>query len=71
MKKPFKAAPGVATVNGMAVPETGVVMLTETEALYDLAHGRISANPPMAGDVVAAEQDPPAPVRRGRRGQAK
>jgi hypothetical protein len=74
MKKPFKAAPGVATVNGAAVPSSGVVMLTEAEARYDLAHGRISpeaADPsPSAAEVLAAEQDPPAPRRR-RRGQPK
>lgn len=70
MKKPFKAAPGVVSVNGAAVPETGVVMLTDAEALYDLAHGNITPEAPKSPAITEVGRDPPAP-RRGRRGQPK
>lgn len=46
MKKLYRAAPGVATVNGSDVPETGLIRLTEAEALFDLAHGRIVLEAP-------------------------
>ncbi len=57
-KKSFRAAPGVAAVNGEAVPADGVVWLTDIEALYDLAHGNIAA---------IAGREAPKPRRRPRK----
>ena len=45
MKKAFVAAPGVRSVNGSDVPANRVIMLTDVEALYDLAQGRILPAP--------------------------
>lgn len=56
MKKAYKAAPGVRVVNGEAVPKNRIVMLTEAEALYQIAHGNV---------------DPPGPKPTARRGAAK
>lgn len=53
-KNIYRAAPGVDEVNGQPVPVSGRVSLTETEALYDLAHGRIAEEP-----VVARRQRKP------------
>lgn len=40
--KRYRVADGVAWVNGRTVPENRIVSLTEAEALFDLAHGRIT-----------------------------
>ncbi len=62
LKKAYQAAPGVASVNGGAVPDDGVLHLTEGEALYDLAHGNIVEI--SAADPAQVEVDPPSPRRR-------
>lgn len=61
MKNAYQAAPGVATVNGEAVPEDRVVQLTPAEAMYDLAHGNIT--PVSATDIVIADPVLPRPAR--------
>jgi hypothetical protein len=62
LKKAYQAASGVRSVNGEAVPDDGVVHLTQTEALYDLAHGNVVEIPSV--DPVLVETDPPSPRRR-------
>lgn len=44
----YRAAEGVAWVNGAPVPASGAVLLTEQEALYDLGLGRIERAEPAA-----------------------
>lgn len=51
----YRVAPGVAEINGKKVPTSRKVTLTEAEALYDLAHGRIEV------------EAPAKPARRSRR----
>lgn len=41
MKKLYQVAPGVTEINGAPVPSNRRVSLTDAEALYDLAHGRL------------------------------
>lgn len=45
MHQLYLAAPGVAEINGAPVPANRRVRLTEAEALYDLAHGRLALLP--------------------------
>ncbi|MCR6672199.1 hypothetical protein [Devosia ginsengisoli] len=45
MKKLYLVAPGVTTINGAPVPGNRRMSLTEAEARYDLAHGRLSLAP--------------------------
>ncbi|GAA5542425.1 hypothetical protein [Brucella sp. NBRC 113783] len=40
-KNIYRVRPGVVWINGARVPSSGRVSLTETEARYDLDHGRI------------------------------
>lgn len=56
-KKTYRVRPGVEWVNGTRVPESRKVSLTDTEARFDLDHGRIEilsvkprANPDPKGD---------------------
>ncbi|MGY6709708.1 MAG: hypothetical protein ACXIVF_15420 [Rhizobiaceae bacterium] len=37
----YRVRPGVTMVNGAKVPANRIVTLTETQARYDLDHGRI------------------------------
>lgn len=52
----YYVQPGVGFINGKATPADGKVSMTEAEALYDLAQGRLSDKP--FGKVV-----PEAPVK--------
>lgn len=54
----YRAATGVAEVNGQRVPVSGRIMLTHAEGLYDLAHGRIEA------EVQITVAKPPRALRR-------
>ncbi|MCG6115103.1 MAG: hypothetical protein MEQ84_07875 [Mesorhizobium sp.] len=38
----YRVKPGVTVVNGAKVPPSRIVTLTETQARYDLDHGRIA-----------------------------
>lgn len=40
-KKTYRVHPGIDWVNGSRVPESRKVSLTDTEARFDLDHGRI------------------------------
>lgn len=42
MARKYKVAEGVETVNGSPVPGNRLVELEPEQALYDLAHGRIT-----------------------------
>ena len=46
MKTLYVVAPGVTEINGAPVPSNRRMSLTEAEALYDLAHGRLQPAPP-------------------------
>ena len=46
MKKLYLVAPGVAKINGAPVPPNRRMALTDTEALYDHANGRLTLLPP-------------------------
>lgn len=48
MRKTYYVAAGVEIVNRAPVPKSRRVKLTESEAAYDLALGRISAKKPAA-----------------------
>lgn len=41
-KRQYRAAEGVAWVNGKRVPENRTLWLTDAEAAFDLAHKRIA-----------------------------
>lgn len=56
LKTIYRVAAGVPEINGKPVPSSRKVTLTDAEALYDLAHGRITAEVPAV-----------KPARRSRR----
>ncbi len=63
----YRAAPGVAWVNGAAVPDHGRVLLTGEEAAFDLGLGRISKEQPVAPPANEANAKRVSPSRRRRR----
>lgn len=73
----YRAAPGVAWVNGAAVPDHGRVHLTAEEAAFDLGLGRIAKEEPGAqddrahGHVLPDAVDDALPLPRRRRRQVK
>lgn len=72
-KTNYRVAPGVAQINGRQVPDTGVMLLSRAEAMFDLAHGRISPEPtevelalPRESDIAPAPVEVAKPVTRRR-----
>ncbi|WP_029065622.1 hypothetical protein [Labrenzia sp. DG1229] len=55
-KKTYYVAAGVEIVNRAPVPKNRRVRLTESEAIYDLALGRISARKPAVTKKGAADK---------------
>jgi hypothetical protein len=45
MKQIYLVAAGVEKINGVDVPRSRRMSLTKAEALFDLAHGRLSLAP--------------------------
>lgn len=45
MKTEYLVSAGVAEINGLPVPKDRRMMLTDAQALYDLAHGRLTRLP--------------------------
>lgn len=66
----YRAAPGVAWVNGAAVPEQGRVFLTDEEAAFDLGLGRIAKEQPIVPPTNEANAKRVSPSRRRRRADA-
>ncbi|MBB5703604.1 hypothetical protein FHS76_003511 [Ochrobactrum daejeonense] len=56
-RKTYRVRPGVGWVNGARVPASGKVNLTETEARFDLDHGRIDYAPAKSKTVERGEAE--------------
>ncbi len=75
----YRAAPGVAWVNGASVPDDGRVLLSEAEAAFDLGLERIAPevqlpvlpSPEPEPEPEIAKHVSPLPSQRRRRGQVK